>query len=665
MGDIFAVSTELLQPADAKTCIDRLGSTGFRIRTAPQGGSVRMEADLLPASIWWEHHYLTASVYHESHDVLVLLFTFCDQEGRSLTFHFGLLPHVKTKLCIPLACLNGEKLFLDRYPGVLQSVIRGDAFVDRNCLDFISLGTTSSTKDRSLHITGLSFTRSEPIFDYDSTPYVDDLGQMLRRQWKGKTESAEDMAVSLHREMNTPASICFDEPDFGRYGGWKHLKFPSSGFFRTEQQGDGKWWFVDPDGYALFSAGINCVQPAVFTRLEGMEHLLPLLPDKNGPFRDAWSAGGKEYSFQIANLNRVYGADWHKAWQELTERRLQKWGFNTIGNWSASDFIHHSHLPYVLQMSHFPTTEQTIFRDFPDVFSPEYERSAKEFAEQLVPLREDRRLIGYFMRNEPHWAFVDRLNLTQQMLQSPVSFASKKKFINELKVKYSSVESWNTAWDSDYTSFDDLYEPQLQLAFNMAREEDYRCFNRKLIRRYTELPANFCKLADPHHLNLGMRYAWVGSDDLLEGCECFDVFSLNCYQMAPDAAQIEAISGKLGMPVMIGEFHFGAADAGLPAYGIRAAATQQERGEAYRYYVEQSASLPQVIGVHYFQLNDQPVLGRFDGENYQIGLVDGCHRPYVSFVESMAIAHKRIYEVRVGRSAPYSSMPSEIPKTGF
>lgn len=78
---------------------------------------------------------------------------------------------------------------------------------------------------------------------------------------------------------------------------------------------------------------------------------------------------------------------------------------------------------------------------------------------------------------------------------------------------------------------------------------------------------------------------------------------------------------------MIGEFHFGAAGAGMLAYGIRAVATQEERGLAYRYYVEQAAAIPKLIGVHYFQLNDQPVLGRFVGENYQIGTVDVCQRP--------------------------------------
>ena len=82
-----------------------------------------------------------------------------------------------------------------------------------------------------------------------------------------------------------------------------------------------------------------------------------------------------------------------------------------------------------------------------------------------------------------------------------------------------------------------------------------------------------------------------------------------------------------GKPVLIGEFHFGALDRGLPSTGLEGVASQEERGVAYRRYVEAAAADPNVVGTHYFVLNDQEVLGRFDGENFQIGFVDVCHRP--------------------------------------
>lgn len=350
---------------------------------------------------------------------------------------------------------------------------------------------------------------------------------------------------------------------------------------------------------------------------------------------------------------------------ELTEYRLRQWGFNTIGNWSDDGFIKGSELPYVYPLSDFPATEQTIFRDFPDVFSREYEQNAEEFAKQLVPLRGDRRMIGYFMRNEPHWAFVDSLNLTQLMLKSPVRYVSKERFIQWLGEKYGTVEQLNEAWASSYASFEQLYTPHDTAASDHPKGSGLRTIQPDDDPAVCGDSGTLMQAGGPESSQSGHALCSVGSDDVLEGCEWFDVFSLNCYQFAPDREQIMYISERLGKPVMIGEYHFGAADGGMLAYGIRAVATREERGSAYRYYVEQAAAIPQLIGVHYFQWNDQPVLGRFDGENYGIGVVDVCNRPYEHFVQAAKQAHEQMYPVRTGLVEPYNVLPAEIPKTGF
>ncbi|WP_199620880.1 beta-galactosidase [Paenibacillus alkalitolerans] len=646
------------------TRMEVVGADGLRLETAPQGGGVHMDARTSPVSVWTEFDYLTADVYHESHDVLVVLFTFADEANRSITVHYGVLPRVTTRICLPLTALNGEKLFLERFPGVMQSVLRGDAYVDRNRITRFTVSTIASVTSRRLVISGLSLRQSVPQFQYESKAYVDALGQLAWKDWIGKTSGSEELIRSLRDEWRLSREEDTAHPDRGRYGGWKRLRFESTGFFRTEHDGQ-RWWFVDPEGYALFSTGLDCVNPPEAMRVSGMEHLLPEHPDEDEEFRDAWVQRG--YSFGIANLIRAFGDEWRDKWAQLTEHRMKSWGMNTIGNWSGHEFIRQSDLPYVYPMEGFPTTEQTIFRDFPDVFSPDYEKKAEAFAEQLLAMRDDRRLIGYFMRNEPHWAFVDGLNLTEQMLRSPVRFASKVRFVEWLIEKYKTVDGLNAAWGTTFARFEDLYDERVFTVWsgNSASQDDFNAFNRLMIRRYVEVPAAFCKQADPNHLNLGMRYAWVGSDDVLEGCEAFDVFSINCYQIKPDREMIRRISQRLNQPLMIGEFHFGAADAGMLAYGIRAVSSQSDRGMAYRYFVEQAASIPELIGVHYFQLNDQPVLGRFDGENYQIGIVDVCQQPYRPFVQAMKLAHERIYDIRVGKMAPTADRPNEIPKTGF
>ena len=113
---------------------------------------------------------------------------------------------------------------------------------------------------------------------------------------------------------------------------------------------------------------------------------------------------------------------------------------------------------------------------------------------------------------------------------------------------------------------------------------------------------------------------------------------------------------------MIGEFHFGAPDAGMLAAAICSVATQQDRGAAYRVYYEGAMNSPYFVGAHYFSLNDQPVLGRFDGENCQIGAVDVCHKPYEIFLKEAARVNKEIYSLADGKRSDPQPQVNRIPR---
>jgi hypothetical protein len=86
--------------------------------------------------------------------------------------------------------------------------------------------------------------------------------------------------------------------------------------------------------------------------------------------------------------------------------------------------------------------------------------------------------------------------------------------------------------------------------------------------------------------------------------------------------------------LLLASFHFGTPGRGL-APGLAQVSNQTERGAAYRYYVENAAAHPAVIGTHWFQWLDQPSTGRNDGENYNIGFVDVTDRPYKEFIEGL------------------------------
>jgi hypothetical protein len=99
------------------------------------------------------------------------------------------------------------------------------------------------------------------------------------------------------------------------------------------------------------------------------------------------------------------------------------------------------------------------------------------------------------------------------------------------------------------------------------------------------------------------------------------------------------------VPLMIGEFHFGALDRGLFHPGLVPTENQQARAEAYREYVTEVLRSPQFVGCHWFQYRDEPVTGRsYDGENYQIGFVDVADTPYRELVDGAREVGYHLYD---------------------
>ena len=141
----------------------------------------------------------------------------------------------------------------------------------------------------------------------------------------------------------------------------------------------------------------------------------------------------------------------------------------------------------------------------------------------------------------------------------------------------------------------------------------------------------------------------------------FDVFSMNCYRPRVPTDALEHIGKVTGRPTLIGEWHFGAKDVGLPAGGMMQVTTQEDRGKAYRVYLENAVAIPWCVGVHYFTLYDEATLGRFDGEMFNIGFLDTCNRPYEPLCSASKQSHERVYAVAKGQAQPYVDAPEYLP----
>jgi len=491
-----------------------------------------------------------------------------------------------------------------------------------------------------------------PVQPLSEKPYADKLGQWIQKEWKDKTENEDEMIANYRKWLSEA-----DEPGEGYRN--------SEGFFSVSIF-DGRHWLIDPNGQPFFSVGPDCIGPGSSGPVAGIEMMFEELPSKDGNFAEAWSEDGKYYDFLKANLIRAFGDKWYESWIKLTAHRLKSWGFNTVANWADRGFAKKSGMPYLIE-PWMPYTETLIFRDFPDVFSPEYEKNAAEHAKILDEYKNDRNLIGYFMRNEPHFAFGD-YNITLYMLKSETDSFCKREFISDMKSKYDNdITRFNAVWEQNLASFDDITNPwSWDTVLPQEAEDISNEFNKKLIRRYIEIPAKAFRAVAPNHLNLGLRWAWVANDNLYAGSEFIDVFSLNCYAESLDPEKISEISEKAGgKPVIIGEFHTGALDAGLPTNGICSVSTQEERGFHYSYFVENGAVLPALVGAHYFQYNDQPLFGRSDGENCNVGLIDVCGKPHTDLIEKAKETHSRIIDIRTGRLKPTDRRPEIVPNEGY
>ena len=190
--------------------------------------------------------------------------------------------------------------------------------------------------------------------------------------------------------------------------------------------------------------------------------------------------------------------------------------------------------------------------------------------------------------------------------------------------------------------------------------KDLETFSTQIGKQFFDGLSAACKRVDQLHLNLGCRYYTIPPQWALDTMTSFDVFSVNCYKERV-IDEFADVAERLQMPVMIGEWHFGTTCDGLPSSGIGQVANQTERAKAFRIYLEDAAARPWCVGVHYFTLHDQHLLGRFDGENYQIGFLDLCMKAYEPMVEAARLSHECLYAVAQGKQQAFNDEPIYLP----
>lgn len=470
--------------------------------------------------------------------------------------------------------------------------------------------------NQSLEIRNVHLTMAAEDTILGPTPLVDEFGQWIPADWLGKAKTIEDLKTAWSEEEKTLQS---DNFNVSKYGGFLGTKAKATGFFRVENI-DGKWWFVDPEGHLFFSSGSTGIGPrSEFARVQGREYIFTALPPAaeltlpNQPARR-----GGNYSFYTWNLFRRYGSDWYQKWMDMTIRRMNSWGLNTIGNWSDATLGGSHRKAYVATLNGWGI--ETGIMGMPDVYAPDYTAIVDaSAARQCAPRKDDPYLLGYFIGNEPPWPNRE-LELVNVILTG-----EETQMQTELK---------------KYLAKGDTPERR-------------KIFVYDTYSKFINIVNAAIKKHDPNHLNLGIRFGGSAPDDIIKASKGFDVFSLNIYGYVTNPNTLQKIYDFTGLPIIIGEFHFGTPGRGL-APGLAQTRNQEERGVAYRYYVENAASHPALIGTHWFQWIDQPSTGRNDGENYNIGFLDVTDRPYPELINAAKETFKRLLDIHSGKEPPVS-----------
>ncbi len=380
--------------------------------------------------------------------------------------------------------------------------------------------------------------------------------------------------------------------DFTRYGTNKYLRTDSTGFFYVKKL-NGRWWMVDPNGYA----GINMAVT----------------------------------SFSSSNVQNDYDL-------------VRNLGYNGTGNFLSSDGqtmssynpVNYSLFSYTRKLnffagyknvrytsSYYPNTP-TIAQgsvDYLTVFDPKFvtycDGLAKSTAQTAV---NERDLIGYFTDNE--------LNFNQDQLYNLVHDLAAGDPSRDSALVYATSKGLTEA---------DVMNQTAKLTSTVKQG-----FAAAVAAKYFQVAAAAIRKYDTKHLILGSRLH--GEARSLTGVvaasqKYMDVTSVNFYDKYSPADQIALTSWTNDKPCLVTEFYikdvnvFSATQSGAGWY----VNSQAMRGDWYQNTCIDLLKSKCFIGWQYFRFQDDTDSNK--------GIVDGSGKEYTDMTGLMGELNKQVYHL--------------------
>ncbi|MCL9653685.1 beta-galactosidase [Pseudomonas protegens] len=659
---------------------------------------------------WSQSGMMSLRIQSAMNWALTLYVTIQSNDGKTLVSRVDLPAGPAQTLLVPLVANTPLSQGMKAAPPMPMTVdgqrillASSEGQLDRSQVVSVTLSLDSPKAAQSILLERFGVQNGEGVVKAVYGSLVDGYGQSTRSRWPEKITSDDQLKAADAKEQQQLKAWLGEreKTSLDKFGGWdKGPSFKASGFFRTEKR-DGRWFLVTPQGHPFYSLGVNTVAPDNSqTYVAGREWMFSALPKDGEPLASHYGEGdnrggngadrgrgynaGRWYDFYRANLQRTYSAPCAMAseapaeasgtepkpaapeaaavpcatptfderrWVSHTLDRLQAWGFNTIGNWSAPALGAADRVPYTLPLSIVGdyasiSTGSDWWGGMPDPFDPRF-AMATERAVAIAARdhRDDPWLIGYFADNELAWAGPGddpkaRYALAYGTLRLTTDVPAKRAFLKQLRDKYRNQAGLSKAWGIDLPAWelmeDPGFVPPQPSPEHPEIEADFKYFQKVFAETYFKTIADSLKWHAPNHLLLGGRFA-VSNPEAVAACAQYcDVLSFNMYTLKPQDGQDFAYLRSLDKPVLVTEFNFGSRDRGPFWGGVTELAREEDRGPAYANFLKQAVSEPSIVGVHWFQYLDQPVTGRLlDGENGHFGLVGITDVPFQGFVDNV------------------------------
>lgn len=391
-------------------------------------------------------------------------------------------------------------------------------------------------------------------------------------------------------------------------------------FWSIEKTADDIWWFVSPNGDREFMNTVTNVQPIQLGR------------DANGPHYVS-----KDWPGPIDHVVAFTDQALTQAWAPPTLARIYDAGFKGFGAWCHHVF-HTLDVPIARDLNLWRGVNEGV-----RFYDPRWKRATrKAIAVRVGALKDDPNVIGYYTDNEMHWRKTQGPSIYFDGL-SPES-PSRQEVTSLLRETWPELEDFNTAWNTSLGDWDEIdLWPALPTQPAATAEHLMQLWLLKLATDYFTFTTHEIRKVDPHHLILGVRFAGYGPLQVVEASRGLtDAVSINIYvgDARLDYSWFTSAYKLSEQPIIISEYAFHSLDnrsGAMDTFGFPGGQVvdQKARAEGYRIFTKRLAEVPYIIGADWFQWNDEPPSGRFDGEDVNFGIVDIYDEPYTLLVDAV------------------------------